>query len=129
MLVGGLASTIMDHRKLVWKKGEAIAREYLESKGYEILEQNYRTRYAEIDIVAKKENMLIFVEVRTKTGEMFGLPEETINKKKLEKLWRNAEAYVKMKRWQGQYRIDAVCVVLNQDNSVRRMEHYQNITN
>ena len=113
----------------VWKIGENIAREYLENKGYKILEQNYRTRYAEIDLVAQKENALIFIEVRTKTNELFGSPEETINKKKLEKLWRNADGYAKIKKWTGQCRIDAVCIVLNLDSSVKRIKHYPNIIN
>jgi putative endonuclease len=117
----------MDNRKLVWKIGEAIAKKHLEDKGYQILEQNYRTRYAEIDLIAKKGNVLIFVEVRTKRRELFGSPEETINQRKLKKLWLNAQGYVKTKRWLGPYRIDAICIVLNLDNSVSRLKHYQGI--
>ena len=111
----------------VWKIGESMARKYLEDKGYQILQQNYRTRYAEIDLIAKKKNILVFIEVRTKKGKLFGSPEETLNQRKLRKLWLNASAYVKIKRWPGPYRIDAVCVVLGKDNKIVRMEHYKNI--
>ena len=119
----------MEDRKLVWKKGERLAREDLEKKGYQILEQNYRTRYAEIDLIAKKGDTLVFIEVRTKKGELFGSPEETLNQRKLKKLWLNASAYVKIKRWLGPYRIDAICIVLNSDNTLKRIDHYENILN
>lgn len=109
------------------KVGEEIAREYLKKKGYGIIEQNYKTKYAEIDLVAKKGNELIFVEVRTKKGDNFGTPEETIDKRKMRKLWGNARAYVARKRWQGPYRVDAVCIILRYDNTMERLNHYENI--
>ncbi|MFH1671154.1 MAG: YraN family protein [Candidatus Portnoybacteria bacterium] len=111
----------------VWKIGEDAAKKYLEEKGYKIIEQNYRTRYAEIDIVALKDNALVFIEVRTKKGEFIS-PEESIDKRKLNKILLNADNYVKIKDWKGQYRIDAICIVLNLDNSIKRLEHYKNIT-
>ena len=104
-----------------------MAREDLEKKGYQILARNYRTKYAEIDLIAKQGGALVFVEVRTKKGELFGSPEETLNQRKLKKLWRNALAYVKVKRWSGPYRIDAVCIVLNPDNTLKRLDHHENI--
>ncbi len=109
------------------KFGEEIAKNYLEEKGYKIIEQNYKTKYAEIDLIAKKADEMVFVEVRTKRGEDFGTPEETINNKKLRKLWGNARAYTAWKKWQGSYRVDAVCVVLRYDNTMERINHYENI--
>lgn len=102
------------------KLGEEIAREFLEKKGYKIIEQNYKTKYGEIDLVMRKGKELIAVEVRTKRGDMFGSPEESLTKKKLRKIWLNAQA-------RGATRIDAVCVVLKFDNTVERLEHYENI--
>ena len=107
--------------------GERFAREYLEEKGYKIIEQNYKTKYAEIDLVARKGKELVFVEVRTKKGEDFGTPEETINNKKLRKLWGNAKAYTAWEKWHGPYRIDAICIVLRYDNTMERINHYENI--
>ena len=102
------------------KIGEELAKDFLEAKGYEIIKQNYRTKYAEIDLLAKKDKELILVEVRTKIGENFGSPEESLTKKKLKKLWFNAQI-IKATR------IDAVCIVLKQDRSVEKIEHYENI--
>ena len=114
------------HNK-IGEVGEALARKYLEQQGYTILEQNYRTRYAEIDLVAQRDKTCVFVEVRTKIGEQFGSPEDTINKKKLWKMRKNAEVYVARVRQADLARIDAICVVLEQDFTQRRLTHYENI--
>ena len=149
----------MSQHNEVGKIGEDLARKYLEEKGYKIIEQNYKTRFAEIDLVAekqesfswkniidgfkekidkktgcekienKKENKskLVFVEVRTKIGEQFGSPEETLDRKKLWKVLQNAKSYSAFKRWQGEEQIDAICIVLNPDFSVNRLTHHENI--
>ncbi len=109
------------------KLGEAIAKEYLERKGYKMFEQNYKTKYAEIDLVAEKAGQIVFVEVRTKTNEEFGTPEETIGYKKKQKLMRNAQAYVARKKYSGPYRIDAICIVLPGSEKPLRVSHYENI--
>jgi len=111
----------------VWKIGEEMAKKYLENNGYQIIDQNYRTRYSEIDIVVKKDDILIFVEVRTKRKSDFVSPEESINHKKLKKLYFNAEAYVSAKKYKGSYRVDAVCIVLKPDDTVEKIEHYKEI--
>ncbi len=113
----------------IGRLGEALAKEYLEKKGYEILEQNYKTKYTEIDIVAKKGGQLVFIEVRTKSNARFGIPEETINYKKQRKLLWNAKAYVAHQKYKGAYRIDAICIVLGEDHKPEAFEHYENIIN
>lgn len=123
-----------EHNK-TGKIGEGLAKKYLEKKGYKILEQNYRTKYAEIDLVAEKrqglfglgQSNLVFIEVRTKIGEQWGSPEDTLNKNKLRKVLWNAKTYSAFKKWQGPARIDAVCIVLNPDFSIKRLTHHENI--
>ena len=107
--------------------GESLAKKYLEQQGYTILAENYRTRYAEIDLVAERDKVCVFVEVRTKMGEQFGSPEDTINKKKLWKVRKNAEAYAASAEHRGLARIDAICVVLTPDFTQERLTHYENI--
>ena len=111
----------------IGKLGEEIARKYLEKHDYKIIEQNYRTRYSELDLIAYKDTWLIFIEVRTKIGEQFGSPEETLNKQKIQRLQRAAAAYATTNKHKGQYRIDAVCIVLNKNQNVERINHYENI--
>ncbi|MEK7664663.1 MAG: YraN family protein [Patescibacteria group bacterium] len=125
----------MSKHNEVGKIGEELAKKFLEKQGYKIIEQNYKTKYAEIDLVvslpvrADKPKSLIFIEVRTKIGESFGSPEETINKKKMRKLLGNASSYAAIKKWEGPYRIDAICIVLKPDYSIIRLNHYENIIN
>ena len=104
-----------------------MAKKFLEEKGYKIIEQNYKTKYSEIDLIAKKGKDLVFVEVRTKIGENFGTPEDTLNNKKLNKVRFNALSYAGFKKWQGLIKIDAICIVLKTDYSVLRLNHYENI--
>jgi putative endonuclease len=124
----------MSQHNEVGKIGEDLARQYLEKEGYKILEQNYRTKYAEIDLVASApggllfgKKTLVFVEVRTKVGENWGSPEDTINKAKLWKVLQNAKSYTAFKRWDGPCRIDAICIVLKPDFSVSRLTHHESI--
>ena len=108
--------------------GESIAKKHLKRKGYEILKQNYKNKYAEIDLIARDKDSLVFVEVRTRVGEKFGTPEESINRNKLNKLVKNAEAYINFRNYKGKYRIDAVCIVLYENKKPRRVSHYKSIT-
>jgi len=119
----------------IGKEGEEIAKKYLENKGYKVIECNYRTKRAEIDIITRfrqgfggrGKDIIVFVEVRTKHHERCGTPEETIDYKKRMKLKRNAAAYIHRKRYDGLYRIDAVCLVIDENEGLRRIDHYENI--
>ncbi|MFH1401970.1 MAG: YraN family protein [Parcubacteria group bacterium] len=94
---------------------------------FKIIERNFKRKYAEVDLAGTKNNELVIFEVRTKRGEMFGSPEDTFNRKKLGKIWLGARILASAKKWQGLLRIDAVCVVLKEDNNVLRINHYENI--
>lgn len=98
--------------------GEDIAEEFLKKKEYEIVLRNFKTKYSEIDLIVKKDNCLIFVEVRTRTGDEFGLPEETIRKEKKNRLIKAAQVFVAFNNWKGPFRIDAVCIVLDKKKKV-----------
>lgn len=115
----------MDNKK-TGERGEDIASLYLTKKGYEILERNYRTKYSEIDIIARKEKQIVFVEVRTKTNEMFGTPEETVKAKKKRKLKLGALFYAQRYSYDF-YRIDLICIILGEDNKASRLTHYEDI--
>lgn len=107
--------------------GETISRRYLQSKGYKIIEQNYRTRYAEIDLVAWDRKTLVFVEIRTKAVENFGSPEESFNRDKIARLVRSAQVYAAMNDYSKGCRIDAICIVLKQNREIKRLTHYKSI--
>ena len=83
----------MKHNQRIGKWGEDVAAEYLTQKGCEIIGRNVRTPYGEIDIIAKQGDTTIFVEVKTRTSNKMGLPEESITPKKQEHMIACAENY------------------------------------
>jgi putative endonuclease len=83
----------MKHNQRIGKWGEETAAEYLIQKGCEIVGQNVRTPYGEVDIVAKQGETTIFVEVKTRTSNTMGLPEESITPRKREHMIACAEHY------------------------------------
>lgn len=117
----------------VGRTGERAAVFYLMVRGYRVVERNYRNKWAEIDLVMQRGGTLVFVEVRTRCGESFSKPEETLTAEKMRKLRRNAQAYAACHQWKGACRIDAVCVILAARRfglgyRVARLNHYDNIT-
>ncbi|MBN1369119.1 MAG: YraN family protein [Dehalococcoidaceae bacterium] len=109
------------------KTGEKIAAEYLLKNGYRILARNYTSRLGEIDIVAEYGNELVVVEVRTKTGASFGLPEESITRSKQRKLITMAEYYRKANPGGPEdYRIDVIAVTLGTGDKVTGIKHIPN---
>jgi len=107
------------------KRGEGLAVDYLDKKGYKIIERNFRTRFGEIDIVCSDGETLVFVEVKTKIGHDFGEPEEMVNKNKISKVKRMGEVYLQDKGLDCLCRVDMVAIVLKIDGKVERIEHYQ----
>ncbi|GAB4460567.1 MAG: YraN family protein [Anaerolineales bacterium] len=83
----------MTHNQRIGKWGEQTAVQYLAQKGCEILGQNVRTPYGEIDIVARQGDLTLFVEVKTRTSNTMGLPEEAITARKREHMIACAEHY------------------------------------
>ena len=83
----------MKHNQKIGKWGEDAVVDYLTERGYEILTRNARTPYGEIDIVAKQADICIFVEVKTRTSNKMGLPEESVNLRKQAHMLACAEHY------------------------------------
>lgn len=93
------------------RKGEEEAVSYLRKNGYKIIERNYRTKLGEIDIIADCKGCTCFVEVRAKNSPAFGLPEETILKKKQRQISKAALAYIKKFKLEDKScRFDVVCI-------------------
>lgn len=109
--------------------GEDLAVTYLQKKGYQIIERNFRKRYGEIDIIAQKDDTLVFVEVKTRKSAQFGTPFEAITYWKLKSLIKTAELYSMMyPRLPKQLRIDGISILLNSDNKAVTIEHVENIS-
>jgi len=115
------------------KLGENLAQEFLEKKGYQIISTNFRTRFGEIDLITTKDKKLAFVEVKLKIGDRFGSPEEMINKTKITKVqkmaWYFLQNHPEIAKKYPFHRIEAVCIVLDQDKNLTRINHWENLEN
>ncbi|RFS15863.1 YraN family protein [Emticicia sp. C21] len=103
-------------------KAEEIAADFLIKKGYTILTRNYVFGKGEIDIIAKKDNWLIFVEVRARTEVIYGFPEQTISKAKASLIMKTAENYVYQKDWRGKIRFDIIAIIVGKNFEIRHFE-------
>ena len=107
--------------------GEKLARDFLEKRGYQILQTNYRCPEGEIDIVASHKDSLVFVEVRTKKSLEFGTPEESITPAKMEKLRAVAARYQQTHdNLPDSWRIDVVAIELDHRDRISRIEIIEN---
>ncbi|MFC1965671.1 YraN family protein [Chloroflexota bacterium] len=107
--------------------GEKLTRNFIEKRGYRILETNYRCPEGEIDIVARHKDFLVFVEVRTKTSLAFGSPEESITPAKARRMRATAFQYRQTHdNMPPLWRIDMVAVELTRDNKLSRIELIEN---
>ena len=105
------------------KTGEDLAVAYLQGKGYQILERNWRSGHKEIDIIAQKEGVLVAVEVKTRKSDAFGEPEVAVRSEKRQKLIRAADAYVRYKNLNVDVRFDIISIILNEEE--QRLEHIE----
>ena len=114
--------------KTIGKYGEEIAKNFLIKNGFEILELNFHySKMAEIDIIATKNNVLHFVEVKTRTQEKFGNPLEAITKSKLKSIFLCSRYYLQnCKKRYSRTQIDAIGILLNKDKP--KIDFIENIS-
>ncbi len=105
-------------------EGEKIAADFLKSKQYSIVEQAWRHRHKEIDIIAFDNDVLVFVEVKTRTGNYWGNPEEFVTKRKQKFMIVAAEQYIKKISFSGESRFDIITIVLTENS--KKIEHIEN---
>ncbi len=112
----------MNVRTVLGLEGERAAAEFLEARGYRILDRNYRTRRGEIDLVAEEKGTLVFVEVKVRLNDRFGGPAAAITSAKQARIARLAQQYVVSRRLGGRpCRFDVV-LIWGGDPKSRRIE-------
>lgn len=98
-------------KKLLGREGEDLAARFLTKQGYRILERNYSTRSGEIDLIALHDGDVVFVEVKTRSGDAFGAPELAVTPRKQQRMVKAALAYIKYKKLhQVPCRFDVVAI-------------------
>jgi putative endonuclease len=116
-----------DHRQRLGRWGENLAADFLEAKGHRILDRNWRSRNGEIDLITQTGETIAFVEVKTRKGREFGLPEEGLTSNKAQRLQNLAQQYLAQNELHEiDWRIDLVAVELDQNGRLLRCEHIPN---
>ena len=111
-----------EHNEL-GKRGEALAIEFLQQKGYEILETNWIFQKAEIDIIAQKDSVLAIVEVKTRSSIDFGLPQDFVTPKKIQLLVKAVNEYVIAKDLEVEVRFDIIAI--HKEGTEYNLEHIE----
>ena len=101
--------------------GETLAENILKEKGYTIVEKNFRSRFGEIDIVAKDGDELVFVEVKTRWSNRYGKPEEAVTAKKLSRIKRTIDYYLLINKVKMKYRLEVVAIQI-ENNEVKSVK-------
>ncbi len=130
------------HRQSLARWGENLAMEYLSQRGYLILECNARTPYGEIDLVTRQDilpdihysglaslqsSVTVFVEVKTRSSEAFGMPEEAITARKKAHLLASAEAYLQIHpELDGDWRVDVIAIQRFKASQKPNLVHFEN---
>jgi putative endonuclease len=109
------------------REGERIAEEYLQVKGYSIRERNFRVRAGEVDIVAEKQGVIVFVEVKCRKSDAFSFPGEAVTRQKQRKLRTAASLWlVNHEGDQKPARFDVVEIIFGLSDKAPRIHHIEN---
>ena len=105
--------------------GENAAADFLKEKGYAILERNYRVGHLEIDIIALKDGILVFVEVKTRAADYLVAPQEAVNNRKQNLIINAANGYIRHHKRTEEARLDVI-TVLHKNGKVTNVSHIEN---
>ncbi len=110
----------MTNLRSIGDEGEAAAARFLQEQGYTILERNFSTRHGEIDLVAREGNVLVFAEVKLRSTDRFGSPQEAVTRAKALQIGRAALDFMMKKRLTGvECRFDVVAVQPGDDGRLK----------
>lgn len=122
-----MAKTPTRQRK-IGNLGEDIAAGFFESDGYQVLDRNYHSRYGELDLVLKKDNTLVFAEVKTRSSDAFGLPEASVTPGKFEKICNTGLIWLQEHPDEpDEWRVDVIAIQLDRARQVRDIHHFINV--
>jgi putative endonuclease len=110
----------------IGRQGENLAAEFLKKKGWKIINRNYRHGKAEIDLIVRRDDWTIFVEVKTRSSSLYGEPEDSVNEFKARKIYDAAEEFIFSTDWQGHVRFDVVSIKLGNPPEI---EHFEDAIN
>jgi putative endonuclease len=112
-------------------RGESISCGYLVNRGYKIIKRNYSCKFGEIDIIAKRDDTLVFVEVKTRKNNFFGEPQEAVDYRKLERINMAMDCFLSYYKIEDNYnlRIDVIEVFFDDLNDKYTINHIEDFSN
>ena len=110
---------------IIGKKGEFYAEQLLIKKGYTIKARNWRFKRAEIDLIAEKEDLLVFVEVKARSYSFYGAPEQSIDEKKEGLIIDAAQRYMEEIGHSWEIRFDIISIILSKSLEINKIEHFE----
>jgi putative endonuclease len=116
----------MSDKTEIGRRGENLAAEFLSGKGFTVAARNFRYGKAEIDLIVKRENWLLFVEVKTRSSVAYGQPEEFLSDLQVNRIFDAAEEYIYRINWKGNIRFDVVSIKLGKEVLI---EHFEDAIN
>jgi putative endonuclease len=116
------------YRKKLGAYGEALAEKFLIRKGCRIITKNFQTRNGEIDLIAEKDRELLFVEVKTRTGNNFGWPENAVDHKKISHLYQAVISYLNDNNLRRAWRLDIISIEINKRDKTANIKWFKGIS-
>ncbi|OQX52762.1 MAG: YraN family protein [Candidatus Cloacimonas sp. 4484_209] len=116
----------MLNRRLIGANGESRAIAFLKERKFRIVERNYRTKVGEIDIIAERDGLVTFVEVKTRRSKSYGSPEEAIDKKKRKRIIKAAKYYLVSHNLYDEVDVRFDVLSLTKKNGVFQIEYFEN---
>jgi len=114
------------HNKKLGAYGESLAANFLIKRNYKIIAKNFRSPDGEIDLIAKNKNQeLIFVEVKTRTADLYGYPEHAVNQVKIKKIIKTAQHYLEINRIEAIWELAIISVEINKKESKAIIKKFQ----
>lgn len=114
-------------RRTLGQWGESRAIQYLRAQGCQVVASNWRCQAGEADVIVLDGSCLAFVEVRTRRGDAFGEPEESITPRKLARMAAVAQTYVYEEGWEGDWRLDVIAIQVGRGRPAS-IEWYRNVS-
>lgn len=117
---------VPNHLKMgAW--GENLAAAYLRDKGYVVMERDWHSGHRDIDIIARQNECVVFVEVKTRRDDYFIQPEQAVNYQKLKNLQRSINHYLKYRRIDNPWRFDIISIIGDKDDMTPKIHHMENV--
>lgn len=119
-----------DYKVRIGRYGENLAAQFLVRNGAKIIDRNFYTRFGEIDLIARSGDEILFVEVKTRTSNDFGYPEDAVDWRKIRHLIKAINIYMASKGLDNMFwRLDAISVEINAISKVAKIKWFKNLTN